>query len=144
MAQLHRHPRRSRHRPAQLWRQRRSHQRRVVHGRRHGHDDLRLGHIPLASTEYQDEGPGRVRRQIRPLRIGGGAVGGRGGEFCAEGNGNVRTWWKENDDRQPGAMSKLPYKLLERSIGRIGCLRAGLDTAFVLLSFYYDLYILQW
>lgn len=47
-------------------------------------------------------------------------------------------------NRQPGAMNKLPYKLLERSIGRIGCLRAGLDTAFVLLRFYYGLYILQW
>lgn len=90
MAQLHRHPGRSGHRPPQFRRPHRPHLRWPLHPDCHGRHGLRPRDLPLARAEYPAARPGRVRRSLRSDVAGGVATGGCGGELCAEDPG----WWE--------------------------------------------------
>lgn len=61
MAQLHRHPRWSRHRTAEFWRLRGPHFGGPVHARGDGDDGLRACDLPLACEEYSYAGARGIR-----------------------------------------------------------------------------------
>jgi len=66
MAQLHRDPRRPGHWHAQLWWPAGLHIVLHIYWRGDGHHDIRVIHLPLASKVYQNAGPGRLWRPLRP------------------------------------------------------------------------------
>lgn len=90
MAQLHCDPRRAGHWHAQLWRPGGLHLGLPLHGRRHADHDICAGDVPLESKVNTSEGPGRLRRPVRPDLPGHHPVAGRRRQLCPPHHGPVQ------------------------------------------------------
>ncbi|POR38643.1 Uncharacterized protein TPAR_01161, partial [Tolypocladium paradoxum] len=90
MAQLHRHPRRAGHWHAQLRRPRGLHLGLSLHGCRHVDHDICAGDVSLAREVDTDQGPGRLRRPVRPDLPGHHSLVGRRGQLCPPHHGPVQ------------------------------------------------------